>query len=81
MTSYCPVPGLVPTSPANRGYAAGFTVAMMHKDLKLAQEAALACNAVTPLGAEACQIYGLFRPGAATRDFSAIIQLFQGKGS
>ena len=38
MTSYCPVPGLVPTSPANRDYKAGFTAAMMLKDLKLAQD-------------------------------------------
>ena len=42
MTSYCPVPGPVPASPANRDYKAGFTAAMMLKDLKLAQEAARA---------------------------------------
>ena len=53
MTSYCPVPGPVPTSPANRDYQAGFTAAMMLKDLKLAQDAARAVGATTPLGAEA----------------------------
>src|SRR5256886_6957083 len=58
MTSYCPVPGLVPTSPANRDYKAGFTAAMMLKDLKLAQDAARAADAKTPLGADAARIYG-----------------------
>ena len=53
MTTYCPVPGPVPTSPANRDYAAGFTAAMMLKDLKLAQEAAQSAGAHTPLGAQA----------------------------
>jgi 3-hydroxyisobutyrate dehydrogenase len=79
MTSYCPVPGPVPTSPANRGYKAGFTAAMMLKDLKLAQEAAAAAGAVTPLGAEAAQIYGLFcaQQGNAALDFSGVIGLFQ----
>src|SRR5215467_14656233 len=48
MTSYCPVPGLVPTSPANRDYKPGFTAAMMLKDLKLAQAAARATHATTP---------------------------------
>ena len=60
MTSYCPVPGPVPTSPANRDYEAGFTVAMMLKDLKLAQEAAQTVDANTPLGAQATEIYGAF---------------------
>src|SRR3546814_4444306 len=55
LTSYCPVPGPVPTSPANRGYAPGFSAAMMLKDLRLAQEAAGASGAATPLGAEAAE--------------------------
>jgi 3-hydroxyisobutyrate dehydrogenase len=59
LTNYCPVPGLVPTSPANRDYAAGFTAAMMLKDLKLAQDAARSAGATTPLGAEAAALYGL----------------------
>jgi 3-hydroxyisobutyrate dehydrogenase len=78
MTSYCPVPGPVPASPANRGYKAGFTAAMMLKDLKLAQEAAAAAGALTPLGAEAAQVYGLFcSQGNAALDFSGVIGLFQ----
>ncbi len=60
LTSYCPVPGPVPASPANNGYKPGFAAALMLKDLRLAQAAALAAGAATPLGAEAAQIYGLF---------------------
>jgi len=72
------VPGPVPASPANRGYKAGFTAAMMLKDLKLAQEAAAAAGALTPLGAEAAQVYGLFcSQGNAALDFSGVIGLFQ----
>ena len=55
MTNYCPVPGPVPTSPANRDYQAGFTAAMMLKDLELAQDAANAAGVATPLGAEAAR--------------------------
>ena len=58
LTSYCPVPGPVPASPANSGYKPGFASALMWKDLKLAQEAATAAGASTPLGAEAAQLYG-----------------------
>ena len=60
ISSYCPVPGPVPTSPANRDYAPGFAAALMLKDLRLAQEAALASGATTPLGAQAAQLYALF---------------------
>ena len=59
LTSYCPVPGPVPASPANNDYKPGFAAALMLKDLKLAQEAALAAGATTPLGAEAAQLYAL----------------------
>src|SRR5690606_35048170 len=80
LTSYCPVPGPVPASPANRGYAPGFTAAMMLKDLRLAQEAAHAAGAATPLGAEAQAIYALFAAaGGAARDFSGIIELIRGR--
>jgi 3-hydroxyisobutyrate dehydrogenase len=79
LTSYCPVPGPVPTSPANRGYAAGFTAAMMLKDLKLAQDASRQSGANTPLGAEAAALYGLFAShGHEDLDFSAIIQFIRG---
>jgi len=78
MTSYCPVPGPVPTSPANRGYQAGFTAAMMLKDLKLAQDAAHAAKSATPLGAAAAELYGSFAGGGhAGEDFSAIIRFLR----
>jgi 3-hydroxyisobutyrate dehydrogenase len=79
LTSYCPVPGPVPTSPANNGYRPGFSAALMLKDLRLAQEAALASGANTPLGAEAAQIYSLFDAlGHGGEDFSAIVKLVRG---
>ena len=80
LTTYCPVPGPVPTSPANRNYEPGFTVAMMLKDLRLAQEAAIAGGAATPLGAEAAALYGLFvGAGNAQTDFSGIIRMIRGE--
>ena len=79
MTSYCPVPGPVPASPANNGYKPGFAAALMLKDLRLAQEAALAAGAATPLGAEAAQLYALFHgAGHADDDFSGIINFLRG---
>ena len=76
MSNYCPVPGPVPTSPANRDYAAGFTVAMMLKDLKLSQEAAALTGARTPLGAHATELFDVFAGlgDNAELDFSAIIR-------
>jgi 3-hydroxyisobutyrate dehydrogenase len=80
LTSYCPMPGLVPTAPSNRGYQAGFTAAMMLKDLKLSQEAARAASANTRLGAEATAIYERYVDGGeAGKDFSGIIQFVRGK--
>jgi 3-hydroxyisobutyrate dehydrogenase len=79
MTTYCPVPGPVPASPANRDYQAGFTAAMMLKDLKLAQDAARAAGAKTPLGADAASIYSKFvEAGEGPRDFSGVIRLIRG---
>ena len=79
LTSYCPVPGPVPTSPANNSYKPGFAAALMLKDLKLAQEAALNAGASTPLGAAAAQLYGLFAgAGHAGDDFSGIINFIRG---
>jgi 3-hydroxyisobutyrate dehydrogenase len=81
MTSYCPVPGPVPASPANRDYKAGFTAAMMLKDLKLAQDAARGAGAVTPLGADAAKIYAQYvEGGEGPRDFSGVIRLVRGGG-
>lgn len=80
LTTYCPVPGPVPTSPANNGYKPGFASALMLKDLKLAQEAAAAAGASTPLGAAAAQLYGLHNAwGEGGSDFSGIIHLIRGK--
>ena len=73
LTSYCPVPGPVPASPANRAYAPGFATALMLKDLTLAQEAAEASGAHTALGAHARAIYDAFAEHNAGLDFSAII--------
>jgi 3-hydroxyisobutyrate dehydrogenase len=79
MTTYCPVPGPVPTSPANRDYQPGFTAAMMLKDLRLAQDAAKAAGAKTQLGADAERIYSAYAgSGEAERDFSGIIRFIRG---
>ncbi len=79
LSSYCPVPGPVPNSPANNGYKPGFSAALMLKDLRLAQEAALDSGATTPLGAEVAQLYALFdKLGQSESDFSAIITLLRG---
>ncbi len=80
LTSYCPVPGPVPNAPSNNNYKAGFASALMLKDLKLAQEAASAAGATTPLGAAAAQIYGLHNAwGEGGADFSGIIHLIRGR--
>jgi 3-hydroxyisobutyrate dehydrogenase len=79
MTSYCPVPGMVPASPANRDYQPGFTAAMMLKDLKLAQDAARLTHAVAPLGAGATAVYQRFvDDGGGAVDFSGIIRFLRG---
>jgi 3-hydroxyisobutyrate dehydrogenase len=79
LTGYCPVPGLVPSSPANRDYQAGFTAAMMAKDLRLAQDAANSVDAATPLGSQARNLYALFKgTGHGDLDFSAIIKMIAG---
>jgi 3-hydroxyisobutyrate dehydrogenase len=79
LTSYCPVPGPVPASPANRGYKPGFAASLMLKDLRLAQEAASHVGAVTPLGAEATQLYALFvAAGHGGDDFSGVINFLRG---
>ncbi len=79
LTNYCPVPGLVATSPANHDYQPGFTAAMMLKDLKLAQDAARLTRTVAPLGAGAAAVYQSFvDDGAAGVDFSGIIRFLRG---
>lgn len=79
LTSYCPVPGPVPTSPANNGYKPGFAAELMLKDMKLAVEAASASGASVPLGAAAAQLYQLFNAsGHAGDDFSGVINMIRG---
>jgi len=81
LTTNCPVPGPMPASPANHGYRAGFTAAMMLKDLRLGQQAAGQVGAATPLGAAATALYALFCNGDhGAEDFSAIFRMV-GAGS
>ena len=79
LTSYCPVPGPVPASPANRDYQAGFTAANMLKDLRLSQEAAKGFGANTELGADATRLYTAYaeEQGMAAKDFSGIINMIR----
>ena len=79
LTTYCPVPGPVPTSPANRDYEAGFTADMMLKDLRLAQDAADSAGASTPLGRNARDLYEAFAAaGEGGKDFSGIFEMIGG---
>jgi 3-hydroxyisobutyrate dehydrogenase len=76
LTSYCPVPGPVPASPANHGYRPGFSAGLMLKDLQLSQTAAAQSGAVTELGAHAARMYQAFaEAGHAQDDFSAIFRM------
>ena len=76
LTSYCPVPGPVPASPANNGYKAGFTAALMLKDLNLAKQAAQSAGVAAALGVHAGEIYEQFAQGGhSALDFSAIVNL------
>lgn len=78
LTTYCPVPGPVPTSPANKDYKPGFAAALMLKDLKLSQEAAKSSGATTPLGAQAEELYSRFdQLGNGGEDFSGIINFLR----
>ncbi|WP_421988580.1 3-hydroxyisobutyrate dehydrogenase [Roseococcus sp.] len=81
LTTYCPVPGPVPGSPANRDYKPGFATALMLKDLGLSQQAAEAAGAATPLGAAALALYQRFAEGGgAGTDFSGIINMLRETG-
>ena len=75
MTSYCPVPGVGPQSPADNDYQGGFATALMLKDLKLAMEAAQSAGAPVPMGHRAAELYEAFdAAGEGGRDFSYIIK-------
>ena len=79
LTSYCPVPGPVPASPANNQYKPGFAAALMVKDPTLAQDAAKAAGAATPLGKQAQEMFKAFdAAGHGGMDFSGIIQHVRG---
>ena len=79
MTSYCPVPGPVPTAPSNRDYEGGFAAALMLKDLKLAVEAAQSVGASVPMGAQAEALFQMFTGlGGEAKDFSAIVTMLDG---
>jgi 3-hydroxyisobutyrate dehydrogenase len=76
MTSYCPVAGVGPETPADRNYEGGFAAALMLKDMKLAMEAAAEAGAYTPMGGEAAELYQRFVDrGGANKDFSALIKM------
>ncbi|MET0337696.1 MAG: 3-hydroxyisobutyrate dehydrogenase [Caulobacter sp.] len=80
VSTYCPVPGVGPQTPADRGYEGGFATAMMLKDLKLAQDAAAKAGGATPLGAQAEALYALFETqGYGKKDFSAVLQMLRGR--
>ncbi|KRB85678.1 3-hydroxyisobutyrate dehydrogenase [Sphingomonas sp. Root710] len=79
MTSYCPLPGVGPETPADRDYEGGFAAGLMLKDLKLAVEAAQGVGASVPMGGAAEHLYQAFANlGGAGKDFSAIIKLLDG---
>jgi 3-hydroxyisobutyrate dehydrogenase len=73
----CPVPGPVPTSPANHDFKPGFATALMNKDLGLAMDAVASTGASAPLGSHAAQIYAEFAVDNADKDFSAVIEMLR----
>ncbi|MGI9337421.1 MAG: 3-hydroxyisobutyrate dehydrogenase [Gammaproteobacteria bacterium] len=79
LTSYCPVPGLVLSSPSNRDYEPGFAASLMLKDLRLSQKAAAENKVQTPLGKHAEEIYAAMNTeGGGGKDFSAVIKMLRG---
>ena len=80
LTTYCPVPGPVPTSPSNNGYKPGFATALMLKDMLLSQGAAATSGAVTEIGKHAAEIYQRFSDdGNGGVDFSGIINAIRAR--
>jgi len=74
----CPVPGPVPTSPANNDFKPGFATALMNKDLGLAMAAVQSAGSSAPLGSHAAEIYEQFAAEHADKDFSAVIEMLRG---
>lgn len=80
LTSYAPEPGLVPTAPSNRGYEGGFASELMLKDLRLAEQAAIASQSPALLGAAAASVYAMHcAAGRGRLDFSSVIQMLRGR--
>jgi 3-hydroxyisobutyrate dehydrogenase len=80
LSTYCPWPGVGPSTPADRDYQGGFLTALMLKDLKLAQEAAAKSGAATPMGAQAEAFYALIdRLGFGQKDFSSALRVLRGQ--
>jgi len=73
----CPVPGPVPTSPANNDFKPGFATALMNKDLGLAMDAVASTGSAAPLGSHAAEIYAKFATDHADKDFSAVIEMLR----
>ena len=82
MNTYCPAPGVGPKSPSDNGYQPGFAADLMLKDLRLAQDAAQAVDADTPMGLAARDLYARFveEEDGKGRDFSAMLPRFEGRG-
>jgi 3-hydroxyisobutyrate dehydrogenase len=74
----CPVPGPVPTSPANNDFKPGFATALMNKDIGLAMDAVKSTGSAAPLGSHAAEIYAKFAEDHADKDFSAVIEMIRG---
>jgi 3-hydroxyisobutyrate dehydrogenase len=74
----CPVPGPVPTSPANNDFKPGFATALMNKDIGLAMDAVKSTGSAAPLGSHAAEIYSKFAEDHADKDFSAVIEMIRG---
>ena len=77
MHTNCPVPGPVPTSPANHDFKPGFATALMNKDLGLAMAAVASTRSAVPLGSHAAEIYAQFAADNADKDFSAIVEMLR----
>ena len=73
----CPVPGPVPTSPANNDFKPGFATALMNKDIGLAMDAVSSTGSSAPLGSHAAEIYAKFAADHADKDFSAVIEMIR----
>jgi 3-hydroxyisobutyrate dehydrogenase len=73
----CPVPGPVPTSPANNEFKPGFATALMNKDISLAMDAVKSTGSSAPLGSHAAEIYAKFATDHADKDFSAVIEMIR----